>query len=74
MSIIMIDINSGDINSIGYDKHNNSLFINFKNGNGIFKYKYLEVPIEVYNSFKNSKNRYAYYHGQIKHKYRNKQI
>lgn len=60
--------NSSNIVSAGYDETDHILEIEFKDG-GV--YKYLDVPLEVFDSFMNSESKGKFFHQNIKNAYGN---
>ncbi len=56
-------VQSSDINSIGYDNENSVLEIEFLSG-GI--YQYSNVPINIYNDIMNALSHGKYFHQNIK--------
>jgi hypothetical protein len=64
-------VKSSNINSIGYDKTNKSLEVEFNNG-GI--YKYCEVPNEIYISLMSAPSHGKYFNRYIKNVYSFKKV
>ncbi|MEK7595364.1 MAG: KTSC domain-containing protein [Patescibacteria group bacterium] len=65
------NVTSSNIDSIGYDGLTSTLEIEFNDG-GI--YQYFNVPENVYRSLMNSSSHGAYFHDNIKDKYRFRKI
>ena len=57
---------SSNIVSIGYDETNLILEVEFKGGS---VYKYLDVPIDVFNNFMESDSKGSFFHRNIKNTY-----
>ena len=65
MERILVE-NSSNIISAGYDEVNHILEIEFKGG-GV--YKYLDVPLDVFDSFMNSGSKGGFFHQGIRNVY-----
>lgn len=65
--IAMIPVISSLITYYGYDYKNKILFITFLQG---ATYKYLDVPLNTYNEFKENASVGKYFLSQIKNKYK----
>ena len=61
-----IDVDSSMIKSVGYDKSNQSLMINFNKGK---IYSYANVPQAVYIEMTKAESKGAFFHQHIKGKY-----
>ncbi len=51
--IVLVEVESSNVESVGYDDTLNELYVKFKNG-GL--YKYFDVDVNQYNNFKNSES------------------
>ncbi len=64
MPVPMFPVNSSNLSYVGWE--NNTLYITFKNGS---KYKYEDVPENIYTRLRNSTSIGSYYHAHIKGQY-----
>lgn len=64
--IIMITVDSSQMDSVGYDPGTNEMYIEFSNGS---IYKYFEVPKRVFVDLLSSKSQGSYFHTDIRMKY-----
>ena len=62
----MITVNSSNIESIGYDEQNHHVYVKFLNGS---LYIYKEVPLHVYEDFRDSASLGSYLHRNFKNIY-----
>lgn len=69
MAVPMFPVNSSNLDYIGWQDC--TLYITFKKG---YKYKYEEVPEEVFKELKESTSIGSYYHANIKGKYTSSKI
>jgi hypothetical protein len=66
-----IPVESSALASVGYSKKLRALEIEFRNGS---VYRYLEVPLEVYEALLNAPSKARFYDENIRHKYRSEHV
>ena len=62
----MIDVESSNLDSIGYDEPTREMNIAFNDGS---LYAYYNVPPDIWNGFQNASSAGQYFHQNIKGKY-----
>ena len=65
-NIKWIDVESSNVNAIGYNENNQEVYIRFNNGT---TYKYSNVPIQEFEGLKNAPSIGSYLHRNIKGSY-----
>lgn len=63
----MINVDSSNIEAIGYDENSSTLQVEFKNGG---MYQYFDVPEEVFNGLRDASSVGGYLAARIKGTYR----
>ena len=66
-----VPVESSALAAIGYSKKLRALEIEFRNG---AVYRYLEVPLDVYEALRNAGSKARYYDENIRHKYRSQHV
>jgi len=69
--IISVDINSSNLTRAKYDTEKRELDVIFKNGS---IYQYIDVPWNIFTSFRLSESQGKYFSAEIKNKYTFKKI
>lgn len=64
-------VRSSNLKTVGYDQKTNVLEIEFHSG-GV--YQYLNVPESMYQALLNAASKGAYFHGNIKERFRYKRV
>lgn len=67
----IVKVESSNIDSIGYDKNNQTLLIAYKNGRN---YHYNGVELKTYEDFKNADSKGKFFWENINKKYEYKEI
>lgn len=67
----MFPVQSSQISYIGYEREDKELFVTFNDGN---TYKYLDVPLLIWEEFKNSQSIGKYFISNIKKSYKYENI
>ena len=67
----IIQVESSNIDSIGYDEKSSTLLIGYKNGRS---YHYYDVSAEIYEEFKNAVSKGKFFWAKINKKYNYKEI
>ena len=62
----MIEVTSSNIESVGYDNDEQTLFVKFKSGT---TYSYSEVPVEIYDEMLQADSKGKYFYANIKSVY-----
>ena len=62
-----VPVESSALASVGYSKKLRALEIEFRNG---AVYRYIEVPLDVYEALLNARSKARFYDQNIRHKYR----
>ncbi len=63
----MIPVNSRNLAAVDYDEESRTLFIWFQSGG---RYKYFDVPEEIFHGLLNAGSKGKYFHAHIKNTYR----
>jgi len=66
-----VPVESSAVATVGYSKKLRALEIEFRNGS---IYRYLEVPLDVYEALLNARSKARYYDENIRHKYRSQHV
>lgn len=69
--VIMVHVSSSNVDSIGYDDHTSTLFVQFIDGS---KYAYSNVPKYVYEDLLSSSSVGSYLHVYVKNQYSHEKI
>lgn len=64
-------VESSALAAVGYSKKLRALEIEFRNGS---VYRYLDVPLDVYDALLNARSKARYYDENIRHKYRSQHV
>ncbi|KKN03094.1 hypothetical protein LCGC14_1111210 [marine sediment metagenome] len=66
MTIEWTDVDSSNLAAIGYDEEDNSLFVRFNSGQ---EYVYYDVPVDIFEAFKDAESKGKYLNEHIKGAY-----
>jgi lysyl-tRNA synthetase class 2 len=69
--MLLVDVQSEAILSIGYDDAEHTLFIVFRDGD---LYRYLNVPQELYRRFLNAESKGGFFAAQIRDRYEHQRL
>lgn len=61
-----VDVESSNIKRIAYDELNENLYVKYNQGT---EYRYLKVPKNIYEDFKNAPSKGSFMNSMIKNKY-----
>jgi KTSC domain len=66
-----VPVESSALAAVGYSKKLRALEIEFRNGS---VYRYLEVPLDVYDALRKAQSKARFYDENIRHKYRSQHV
>jgi hypothetical protein len=66
-----VPVESSALATVGYSRKLRALEIEFRNGS---VYRYLEVPLDVYEALLNANSKARFYDENIRHKYRSQHV
>ena len=71
MNVQMINVDSSNIYSVGYDENNCILYVDFRSGS---RYEYFSVPKAEFIELLNASSKGRYFNSNIRNKYEYKHL